>query len=73
MRYIYVSKKDGKPLNIGMNRAKRVARAADKRDQARVLEELGPGLPRQHHFHQELVRQRHAYYRSQDSGPARAP
>jgi hypothetical protein len=63
MRVIYASKKGGKPLNLGINQAKRVARSADKRDQAVVLETLGPGLPRQHAHHQELVRQRHRYYR----------
>lgn len=51
-----------KPLNIGMNHAKRVARSADRRDQLAVLRELGPGYPRQHNHHQELVRLRHAYY-----------
>jgi hypothetical protein len=61
-RYIYVSTKGGKPLNIGMNKAKRVARRADECDQAQVLKALGPGLPRQHSHHQELVRQRHRYY-----------
>jgi hypothetical protein len=65
MRYIYVSRKGGKPLNVGMNRAKRVARYADKRDQAAVLKTLGAGLPRQHSHHQELVRRRHRYYAEQ--------
>jgi hypothetical protein len=63
VRYIYVSKPGGKPMNIGMNQAKRVARSADKRDQALVLAQLGPGLPRQHKHHQELVQRRHRYYR----------
>jgi hypothetical protein len=62
MRVIYASKKGGKPLNIGMNQAKRVARSADKRDQALVLARLGPGLPREHRHHQQLVRSRHRYY-----------
>jgi hypothetical protein len=31
MRVIYASKKGGKPMNIGINQAKRVARSADKR------------------------------------------
>ena len=65
MRYIYVSKKGGKPLNIGINRAKRVARAADKRDQTQVLATLGTGLPREHSHHQQLVRSRHRYYHEQ--------
>ena len=65
MRYIYVSKKGGKPMNIGMNKAKRIARSADKRDQAIVLAKLGPGLPRQHENHQDLVRSRHRYYHEQ--------
>ena len=59
MRYIYISKRGGKPLNIGINNAKRVARRADKRDQTQVLLTLGPGLPRQHGHHQELVQRRH--------------
>jgi hypothetical protein len=62
MRVLYASQKGSKPLNFGMNRAKRVARLADRRDQLAVLRELGPGLPRQHSHHQELVRQRHRYY-----------
>jgi hypothetical protein len=62
MRYIYISKKDGKPMNLGMNQAKRVARSADERDQAAVLKTLGPGLPRQHSHHQQLVKSRHRYY-----------
>ena len=62
MRVIYPSPKGGKPLNIRMNYAKRVARLADRRDQLAVQKEFGFGLPRQHTHHQELVRQRHAYY-----------
>lgn len=67
MRYIYTSKpgkkgERGKPLNIGMNKAKRVARSADERDQLTVLATLGTGLPRQHSHHQQLVRSRHRYY-----------
>jgi len=65
MRYIYVSKKGGKPLNIGINRTKRVARRADRIDQLAVLRQLGPGLPRQHSHHQQLVRSRHRYYHEQ--------
>ena len=61
-RMIYPSPKGGKPLNFGMNYAKRVARVADRRDQRTVQQKLGFGLPRQHSHHQELVRQRHAYY-----------
>jgi hypothetical protein len=49
-------------MNIGINRAKRIARAADRRDQLAVLKTLGPGLPRQHVHHQILVKQRHRYY-----------
>jgi hypothetical protein len=62
MRYIYSSPKGGEPMNIGMNKAKRIAHRADKRDNALVLSQIGPGLPRQHVHHQDLVRQRHAYY-----------
>lgn len=65
MRYIYVSQKGGKPLNIGVNRAKRIARSADQRDQLAVLKTLGPGLPRQHSHHQTLVLSRHRYYHDQ--------
>ncbi len=64
-RYIYVSQPGGKPMNIGMNQAKRVARYADKRDQLQVLKTLGPGLPRQHSHHQTLVLSRHRYYHEQ--------
>lgn len=64
-RYIYVSKPGGKPMNIGMNQAKRVARSADKRDQLAVLKQLGPGFPRQHEHHQQLVLSRHRYYHEQ--------
>ena len=62
MRVIYASAKGGEPLRFGMNYAKRVARSADLRDQLAVQRELGPGLPRQHSHHQNLVKQRHAYY-----------
>jgi hypothetical protein len=65
MRYIYVSKKGGKPLNIGVNKAKRRAHRLDKQDQAIVLAKLGPGLPRQHSHHQQLVLSRHRYYHDQ--------
>lgn len=63
MRYIYVSKKGGKPLDIGMNRAKRVAHRSDAQDRARVVKLLGTGLPMQAIHHQQLVRSRHRYYR----------
>jgi hypothetical protein len=65
MRYVYVSKKGGKPLNIGVNKAKRIACRADKRDQVTVLSTLGTALPRQHSHHQQLVRSRHRYYHEQ--------
>lgn len=63
MRYIYPTQKGSKPLIIGMNHAKRVARRADERDQETVLAVIGPGGPRQHSHHQTLVRSRHRYYR----------
>ena len=77
MRYIYVSKPGGKPMNIGMNQAKRVARHADKRDRLAVLQHLG-SMPKETRNHQQLVRSRHRYYheqhdefvRSQSSGQA---
>jgi hypothetical protein len=62
MNLLYPSRKGGKPLNIGMKRAKRIARSADKRDQVAVLRELGPNLPRQHSHSQELIKRRHQYY-----------
>ena len=65
MRIVYPSKRGGKPLNIGINKAKRVARSADERDQLLVLKTLGPGLPRQHEHHQRLVLSRHRYYHDQ--------
>ena len=65
MRYIYKSNKGGKPLNIGMNAAKRIARYNDERDQATVLRTLGTGLPRSRINHQQLVASRHQYYHEQ--------
>lgn len=65
MRVIYPSRKGGKPMRIGMNYAKRVAHSADRRDQLAVQAQIGFGLPRQHNHHQQLVRQRHAYYKDQ--------
>jgi hypothetical protein len=62
MRLIYHSTKGGKPLNLGINHAKRIARRADRRDQLAVQRELGVGLPQQKNHHQQLVKQRHAYY-----------
>jgi len=64
-RVIYASKKGGKPLNIGVNHAKRRAKRLDKRDQLTVLKTLGAGLPRQHSHHQQLVASRHRYYHEQ--------
>jgi hypothetical protein len=57
--------KGGKPLNIGMNQAKRVARSADRLEQLLVQRAFGPGHPRQHRNHQQLVRARHSYYHGQ--------
>jgi len=65
MRYVYVSNKGSKPMNIGMNQAKRVARSADKHDRAHVVKVLGSGLPMQAIHHQQLVRSRHRYYHEQ--------
>jgi hypothetical protein len=65
MRYIYISKKGGKPLNIGAHKAKRVAHRADKQDRAKVVKLLGTGLPMQAIHHQQLVRSRHRYYHEQ--------
>ena len=63
MRYIYVSKPGGKPLNMGVNAAKRRAHRLDAQDRAKVVEVLGCGLPIQNTHHQELVRRRHEQYR----------
>ena len=62
MRVIYASKKGCKPLNIGMNAAKRRAHRLDKQDRAKVVKLLGSGLPMQAQHHQQLVRSRHRYY-----------
>jgi len=64
-RIIYASKPGGKPMNIGMNAAKRRARRLDRQDQLAVLKNIGPGLRRQHGFHQELALSRHHYYHEQ--------
>jgi hypothetical protein len=64
-RYVYVSKKGGRPLSIGMNAAKRRARRLDKQDRAKVVKLLGSGLPMQAQHHQQLVRSRHRYYHEQ--------
>jgi hypothetical protein len=65
MRYIYISRKGGKPLDIGVNRAKRRAHRLDAQDRAKVVQLLGAGLPMQAHHHQQLVRSRHRYYHEQ--------
>jgi hypothetical protein len=65
MRYSYVSKKGGKPFDIGVNKAKRRAHRLDKQDRAKVVKLLGTGLPMQSIHHQELVRSRHRYYHDQ--------
>jgi hypothetical protein len=65
MRIVYASKKGGKPLNIGMNAAKRRAHRLDKQDRAKVVKVLGSGLPIQHTHHKELVGARHRYYHEQ--------
>jgi hypothetical protein len=65
VRYIYVSDPGAKPLNIGMNKAKRIAHRADKADRAMTIKVLGVGLPKLHNHHQALVRSRHRYYHEQ--------
>jgi hypothetical protein len=65
VRYIYISRAGGKPLNIGMNAAKRRAHRLDAQDRAKVVKVLGTGLPMQSIHHQELVRSRHRYYHEQ--------
>ena len=65
MRYVYVSNKGSKPMNIGMNKAKRIARRADKIDTAIVRRELGPEMPQQRMNYKLLVFHRHRYYHDQ--------
>lgn len=59
-KVLYASQKGGKPLVIGMNRAKRVSRLMDERDRRAVVEIMGPGMPKQHKHASRLVAQRHA-------------
>ena len=61
MRVVYASKQGGKPLNIGINQAKRVAKSADKRDRLAVLKHLG-SMPKESRHHQQLVDRRLRYY-----------
>lgn len=63
---LYSSHKGGKPLMIGMNHAKRMARRMDRRDQTAVLAQMGPGFPRQHSHHQRLIEQRHVAIRDRE-------
>jgi hypothetical protein len=73
MRIVYASKPGGKPLNIGMNVAKRRAHRLDKQDRARIIQVLGAGMPddsRTHH--QALVKSRHRYYHEQHDEFVRA-
>jgi hypothetical protein len=65
MRYIYVSNKGAKPMDIGINRAKRRAHRLDKQDRDKVVQLLGTGLPMQSQHHQLLVASRHRYYHDQ--------
>jgi hypothetical protein len=64
VRYIYRSEKGGKPMNIGMNAAKRRAARLDKQDRAKVVKYLG-SMPKASEHHQQLVRSRHRYYHEQ--------
>jgi hypothetical protein len=52
-----------KPLMLGINRRKRNAREADRKDRVTVLRTLGAGFPKNSTFHSELVKQRHSAYR----------
>lgn len=65
MRYIYVSSKGSKPMNIGMNKAKRIAHRSDKQDRLKIIQVLGAGMPKNDIHHSELVRSRHRYYHEQ--------
>jgi len=69
VRYIYISRAGGKPLNIGMNAAKRRAHRLDAQDRAKVVKLLGTGLPMQAQHHQQLVRSRHRYWSANTQAP----
>jgi len=61
-----------KPVNIGMNRAKRMARAKDVRDRTMLVHmaSLMPAgsarVPKQHYAHTRLVKIRHAARRNHE-------
>jgi hypothetical protein len=59
MRYLYVSRPGGEPLNVGINAAKRRAKRLDKQDRLKILQVLGAGMPQNDIHHSELVRSRH--------------
>jgi hypothetical protein len=63
MRYIYVSRPGGKPLNIGMNAAKRRAARLDKQDRAVEVKTFDWTVPKHDRHHTQLVLSRHRYYR----------
>jgi hypothetical protein len=71
-RVIYASKPSGKPMNIGMNAAKRRANRLDRQDRARILQVLGAGLPKRDAHHSELVRSRHRCYHERHAEFARS-
>jgi hypothetical protein len=47
-----------KPLMLGINRAKRLAKSMDERDRRLVLQKLGAGFPKRSDNHQTLVKSR---------------
>jgi hypothetical protein len=51
------------PYNVGINRQKRLARRADKRDRAVVVARW-PGTPKKAEHHQLIVQARHQAYRN---------
>ena len=65
MRYIYVSKPGGKPMNIGMNAAKRLAAWLDKKDRAVEVKTFDWTVSKHSRHHTQLVRSRHRYYHEQ--------
>ena len=57
-----------KPLTLGINRRKRNAREADRKDRLTILRTLGNGFPKKALFHSALVKERHAAYRPELQG-----
>jgi hypothetical protein len=69
MRIVYASKKGGKPLNIGMNAAKRRAARLDKQDRAVEVKTFDWTVPKHDRHHTQLVRSRFRYYHEIEVAP----